>query len=57
MSVKYLPKYFGTVIIVFAGSLHKAKTIYIAHVGLATSSQQVKPTYILLKGENKDQTS
>lgn len=50
----FIPKDFGTVIIILHGVLHKAEAVHITNKGVAVGPQEVKPTHSLLQEEAED---
>lgn len=47
----FIPKDFGTVIIILHGVLHKAEAVHITNKRVAIGPQEVEPTHGLLQEE------
>lgn len=50
----FIPKDFGTIIIILHGVLHKAEAVHITNKGVAIGPQEVEPTHGLLQEEAED---
>ena len=55
--IDFLPKYFGTIIIVLLGIFDKTKSIDITHIGFAIGSQEIKTTHSLLQNGEKNENN